>query len=110
MSISFGSTYMIELQKCFKIDSKYLVINIDHPDSHASVNSLIGSLTGIHCYLQDKKNTEVAKATEDFIINSAGCSTPHCPFRANNRLANQKLFADSLLTDESATKCAKTQS
>ena len=96
MSISFGSTYMIELQKCFKIDSKYLVINIDHPDSHASVNSLIGSLTGIHCYLQDKKNTEVAKATEDFIIN--------------NRLANQKLFADSLLADESATKCAKTQS
>jgi hypothetical protein len=70
MSFSFGSTYMIELQRCFKVDSKYLVISLDHPDSHMSINSLIGSLTGIDWYLKDKKNTEVAKGVDDFIINN----------------------------------------
>jgi hypothetical protein len=70
MPFSFGSTYMIELQKCFKIDSKYLVIALDHPDSHASINSLIGALTGVEYYLRDKKNSEVAKGVEDFIINN----------------------------------------
>lgn len=67
MSVSFGSTCMIELKKCFKLDSKYLVIALDHPDSHASINSLIGALTGLECYLRDKKNEDVNKGIEDFI-------------------------------------------
>ena len=84
MSFSFGSTYMVEMKSCFKIDSKYLVIALDHPDSHASINSLIGSLTGVQVYLQDKKNAEVAKGIDDFIANN----------RANNSSILKRLRID----------------
>jgi hypothetical protein len=65
MSLTFGKTHMIRHN--LKIDGPYLVIKLDNPDSLQIVETLIGSLTGIQCYLKDKKNTEVAKGIEDFI-------------------------------------------
>jgi hypothetical protein len=50
-----------------KIDGPYLVIKLDKPDSLQIVEALIGSLTGIHCYLKDKKNKDVNQGIEDFI-------------------------------------------
>ena len=65
MSLTFGSTHMIRHN--LKIDGPYLVIKLDNPDSLQIVENLIGSLTGIQCYLKDKKNEDVNKGIEDFI-------------------------------------------
>jgi hypothetical protein len=68
MSLTFGSTHMIRHN--LKIDGPYLVIKLDTPDSLEIVESLIGSLTGVHCYLKDKKNETIEKGIEDFIRNN----------------------------------------